>query len=86
MNGYVSGSMYKKLDGQRWVRNTVITALLLFGPIFVMWAFLNTVAWAYGSAQALPPSTVILLLVIYLLGMSVLLFVVCLRSHINVVC
>ena len=68
VNGYVSGSMYKKLDGQRWVRNTIVTVLLLFGPTFVVWAFLNSVAWAYGSAQALPPSTVALLLVIYVLG------------------
>jgi len=30
-------------------------------PFFLVWAFVNSVAWAYGSTQALPWGTVLLL-------------------------
>ena len=34
---------------------------LLSVPFFLVWAFVNTIAWAYGSTQALPWGTVMLL-------------------------
>ena len=30
-------------------------------PFFIVWALVNSIAWAYGSTQALPWGTVILL-------------------------
>ncbi len=30
-------------------------------PFFLVWSFVNSVAWAYGSTQALPWQTIILL-------------------------
>jgi transmembrane 9 superfamily protein 1 len=64
----VSGRLYKQLGGETWVWNTVLTGWLLCGPVFCVWAVLNSIAWAYGSAQALPASTVAILLSLWLLG------------------
>ncbi|KAG1714192.1 Transmembrane 9 superfamily member 1 [Nymphon striatum] len=49
--GYVSASMYKKMGV----------------PFFTIWSIQNSVAWAYSSTQALPVTTIILLLFIWLL-------------------
>jgi len=77
INGYVSASMYKKLGGEKWVWNVMLAAGLLLGPIFGVWAILNTVAWSYNSAQALPVGTVIVLMLIWLCGMSISYAFVC---------
>jgi len=34
-------------------------------PLVIVWAVVNTVAWVYGSTQALPWSTVILLFFVW---------------------
>ena len=34
-------------------------------PLVIVWAVVNTVAWMYGSTQALPWSTVILLFFVW---------------------
>jgi len=39
----------------------ILFILLSSAPFFVVWSFVNSVAWAYGSTQALPWETVILL-------------------------
>lgn len=33
----------------------------VLGPFFLVWSFVNTIAWVYGSTQALPWGTVLLL-------------------------
>lgn len=45
------------------------TILWLFesGPFLIVWSFLNTLAWIYGSTQALPWSTIILLGALWLI-------------------
>jgi len=34
-------------------------------PLVIVWAIINTVAWMYGSTQALPWGTVILLFFVW---------------------
>jgi len=62
--GHVSSSMYRKLQGDKWVKNIVLTASLFTAPCFVVWSFVNSVHWFYGSTQALPFSTVLLLMLV----------------------
>ncbi|KAF2350841.1 Nonaspanin (TM9SF) [Trinorchestia longiramus] len=65
--GLVAATFYRKMDGQKWVTNINLTTVLFTGPLFLIWAVQNTVAWAYSSTQALPMSTVLLLLLLWLL-------------------
>lgn len=65
--GYVSGSMYKKLNGTAWVHNVLVTVTLFVIPVFIVWAFLNTVAIFYSSTAALPFGTIVALFALYFL-------------------
>jgi len=65
--GFASGHWYKKLGGKDWVHNVLITVTLFVGPVFLVWAFLNTVAIAYESTAALPFGTIVGLFAFYLL-------------------
>ena len=70
--GYVSSSFYRKLNnnknnGDRWVRNIVLTSCLFTLPLFTVWLIINTVHWYAGSTQALPFTTIILLIFIWIL-------------------
>jgi hypothetical protein len=35
-------------------------------PFFVVWSFVNSFAWYHGSTQALPATTIVLLILIWL--------------------
>lgn len=70
--GYISADMYKALGGESWVWNINLTCALFTLPAFAVWAVENSVSWAYGSTQALPATTIILLLSIWLLGLCLL--------------
>lgn len=65
--GHVSSSFYRKFQGTRWVANIVLTASLFSVPCFVVWSFVNSVHWWNGSTQALPFTTVVLLMFIWFL-------------------
>jgi len=45
--GYVSGTYFKMLGGHAWVANVMLTAVLWFGPVTIVFSFLNTVAIFY---------------------------------------
>uniref|UniRef100_A0A7S0N4S3 Transmembrane 9 superfamily member n=1 Tax=Cryptomonas curvata TaxID=233186 RepID=A0A7S0N4S3_9CRYP len=64
VNGYVTGSMYAKLEGGNWVWSLLLSYFLFLGPFFLMGTFLNFVAVAYNSSTALPFGTVIVILLI----------------------
>merc|ERR1712176_1107497 len=49
ISGYGSAYLYQKLGGEKWAWNIFVTAMMFVGLSFVIWAFLNTVAIAYGS-------------------------------------
>uniref|UniRef100_A0A1I8JKR5 Transmembrane 9 superfamily member n=1 Tax=Macrostomum lignano TaxID=282301 RepID=A0A1I8JKR5_9PLAT len=52
--GFVSCRMFRRLGGERWARNVLLTSFLFAFPLFMVWAVVNSVAWAYGTTQALP--------------------------------
>ena len=60
--GFTSATVYRKLGGEKWAWNAVLSSVLFFGPLFLLFAFLNSVAIAYNSIAALPATTIILLL------------------------
>lgn len=66
--GYVSANFFKKIGGHNWVWNIVLTSCLFALPFFVVWSFVNTVAWIHGSTQALPFTTIVLIMCIWLIG------------------
>ncbi|XP_069368884.1 transmembrane 9 superfamily member 1 [Paralichthys olivaceus] len=62
VSGYVSCSFYTQINGQRWVWNIILTSSLFSAPLFLTWSIVNSIHWWSGSTQALPASTVFLLL------------------------
>ncbi|XP_007065454.3 transmembrane 9 superfamily member 1 [Chelonia mydas] len=67
ISGYVSSNFYRQVGGERWVWNIVLTTSLFSAPFFVTWSVVNSVHWANGSTQALPATTILLLLTVWLL-------------------
>lgn len=66
--GYVSSRVFRALDGNRWAWNIVLTSSLFSAPFFLVWSIVNSVAWYYQSTQALPFTTIFLLMLVWLLG------------------
>jgi transmembrane 9 superfamily protein 1 len=66
ISGYVSNRFYQSIEGDSWVWNIVITSSVFTVPFFVTWSVVNSVAWYMGSTQALPYTTIILLILIWL--------------------
>ena len=66
--GFVSSNLFKKIGGHNWVWNINLTACFFAVPFFVVWSTVNTVAWAYHSTQALPFTTIVLIMCIWLIG------------------
>ncbi|XP_072306685.1 transmembrane 9 superfamily member 1 [Eucyclogobius newberryi] len=62
VSGYVSCSFYTQINGQRWVWNIILTSSIFSAPLFLTWSVVNSVHWWSGSTQALPATTVLLLL------------------------
>jgi transmembrane 9 superfamily protein 2/4 len=65
--GYASARNHKLFDGKQWQRTTVLAAFAF--PAFVAFVFLtlNTLAWAAASTNAVPFSTMVGVLFIWLL-------------------
>ena len=66
--GYVSGKMYRQFQGEHWTWNIILTANLFTVPFFLVWFIINSFAWAHGTTQALPYTTVLILAFMWLLG------------------
>ncbi|KAJ5454763.1 Transmembrane 9 superfamily member 7 [Penicillium daleae] len=66
-SGYFSGRLYKTFGGSGWRKNTLITALLFPGLTFFLVLVLNLFVWAQASSTAIPFSTLIGLLALWLL-------------------
>lgn len=62
VSGYVSCSFYTQIGGHRWVWNIILTSSLFSAPLFLTWSVVNSIHWWSGSTQALPATTVLLLL------------------------
>lgn len=65
--GYVSANLFKNIGGHNWVWNIVLTSSFFALPFFCVWSFVNTVAWIYQSTQALPFTTIVLIMCIWLI-------------------
>ncbi|XP_064416458.1 transmembrane 9 superfamily member 1 [Latimeria chalumnae] len=66
ISGYTSSNFYRKIGGERWVWNIVLTTSLFSAPFFFTWSVVNSVHWANGSTQALPFTTILFLLTVWL--------------------
>ncbi|KAJ5544520.1 Sodium:alanine symporter [Penicillium sp. DV-2018c] len=66
-SGYFSGRLYKTFGGTAWRKNTLITAFLFPGLAFCLVLILNLFVWAQASSTAIPFSTLIGLVALWLL-------------------
>jgi hypothetical protein len=46
--GYTSAAYYRQMEGTKWVGNLMLTCVVFCGPLFLVFCFNNSVAWAYG--------------------------------------
>jgi len=67
ITGSLLGSFYRKLGGQNWIYNVLTTASLFTLPFFIIWFIINCTHWYAGSTQALPFTTILLLMLVYIL-------------------
>lgn len=67
ISGYMSASYYKKLGGERWVSNILLSTVLFIGPVFLLWCVLNTIAIYYSSSAAFPFKVIVGLTFLYAL-------------------
>ncbi|XP_041361751.1 transmembrane 9 superfamily member 1-like [Gigantopelta aegis] len=65
ISGYVSTNIFRRMGGNNWVWIINLTSALFAAPFFIVWSFINSVAWAYGTTQALPWTTIILLIALW---------------------
>lgn len=66
LGGYTSAKLYRQLGGTNWVWNVVLCAVMFPGPLFVAFAFLNSVAISHDSSAALPFATIMMIFAVYL--------------------
>lgn len=65
-SGYYSGRLFATFGHQRWRRNVLITASLVPGLLFTIVFVLNFFVWAQASSTAIPFSTLLALLTLWL--------------------
>lgn len=65
VNGYVTASLYKTFKGKSWQYATVCTALGFPGLSFTLFFLLDIIAWAKGSSDAVPFTTMLVLLLLW---------------------
>lgn len=63
--GFVSTRLYRQLEGANWAWNIVMTSCVFTAPFFLIWSIINSFAWYHGSTQALPATTIILLILVW---------------------
>jgi transmembrane 9 superfamily member 2/4 len=65
VNGYVTARLYKTFKGKAWQNATLCTALGFPGLCFSLFFLLDLIAWGYGSSDAVPFTTMLVLLVLW---------------------
>ncbi|XP_023025912.1 transmembrane 9 superfamily protein member 2 [Leptinotarsa decemlineata] len=65
--GYVSARIYKSFGGEKWKSNILLTSMLAPGIVFGLFFIMNLVLWAKESSAAVPFSTLLILLALWLL-------------------
>ncbi|KAJ9554346.1 hypothetical protein OSB04_018391 [Centaurea solstitialis] len=66
VSGYTSVSFYCQLEGTSWMKNLLLTGGLYFGPLFLTFCFLNSVAIFYGTTAALPIGAIAMLSLLWM--------------------
>lgn len=56
--GFTAATFYRKLGGTGWTYNALLTCVLFFGPLFIVFAVLNSIAIHFNSMSALPAGTI----------------------------
>ncbi|VDK30302.1 unnamed protein product [Gongylonema pulchrum] len=64
--GFVSAYLYRQFDGGNWITNVNLTTCLFTLPMILIWIMNNSISWAYGSTQALPYTTVVVIALLWL--------------------
>ncbi|KAI9167168.1 Transmembrane 9 superfamily member 7 [Paramyrothecium foliicola] len=65
-SGYFSARVFKSFDGKDYRLNSIVTALLFPGLLFVLVFILNLFVWAQASSTAMPFGTLLAILVLWL--------------------
>ncbi|KAJ8934192.1 hypothetical protein NQ314_013509 [Rhamnusium bicolor] len=73
--GYVSARIYKSFGGEKWKSNVLLTSMLAPGIVFGLFFIMNLVLWVNDSSAAVPFSTLVGLLALWLLVSVPLTFV-----------
>ncbi|KAF3661957.1 Transmembrane 9 superfamily member 3 [Capsicum annuum] len=63
--GYVSGGLYSRSGGKKWIKSMILTASLFPFMCFGIGFILNTIAIFYGSLAAIPFGTMVVVLIIW---------------------
>lgn len=63
--GWFSAAWYKRMGGESWLRNLLLTTLLYALPFWIVGSFLNSVALGYHSTRALPFGTIVAIIAIW---------------------
>lgn len=66
-SGYLSARIYKTFGGSNYPKNTMLTALLFPGLLFALVFFLNLFTWAQASSTAIPFTTLLALISLWLI-------------------
>lgn len=65
--GHTAAAYYRQMEGSRPAGALAATCLAFCGPLFAVFAFNNSVAWAYGSTAALPAGTIAVIALLWAL-------------------
>lgn len=79
--GYVTARIYKTFKGKAWQQATVLVALGYPGIAFFLFFLLDLMAWTQRSTDAVPFTTIIVLLVLWFVISSPLVFLGAYFAH-----
>jgi len=65
-SGYFSTRVYKTFKGEKWKKNALMTALILPGFVFSTVFILNLFVWSQASSTAIPFTTLLALIFMWL--------------------
>jgi len=63
--GYVTARLYKTFKGKSWQKATILTSTLFPGLCFSVFFLLDLIAWSQHSTDAVPFTTMVVLLVLW---------------------
>jgi transmembrane 9 superfamily protein 2/4 len=64
--GYVAARLYKTFGGEKWKTQVLMTAFMVSGFIFGIFFFMNMILWNRGSSAAIPFTTLIAIVCLWL--------------------